>query len=116
MPENRNPLLYLDDILESWQKIQSYLKQSSEDDFTDDSLVLDAVVRNLEIIGESAGNIPESFRDEEPEIEWKKIKDLRNILAHEYFGVDVEIIKDLVDSKIPELEMKVAQLRERLEE
>lgn len=72
MPENRNPLLYLDDILKSCQKIQSYLKQSSEDDFTDDSLVLDAVVRNLEIIGEAAGNIPKVFETKNQKLSGRK--------------------------------------------
>ena len=64
---------------------------------------IDAVVRNLEIIGEAAKNLPEDITSTIPDIEWRKITGLRNILAHEYFGINKEIIWDIVQNKISAL-------------
>jgi uncharacterized protein with HEPN domain len=67
-------------------------------------------VRNLEVIGEAAKNIPEEVRANSPTIEWKKIAGLRDILIHEYFGIDGEIVWDIVQNKLPSLEITVARL------
>ncbi len=115
MSKERNPLLYLDDILVACRKIEDYLDEAEEDDFTEDELVVDGVVRNLEIIGEAAGNIPKSFRKKQPEVEWRKLKEFRNVLAHEYFGVNLEIVKDLVENKLPEIKDRVEILLEEME-
>ena len=74
------------------------------------SLVLDGVVRNLEIIGEAVKNIPPQVKEKHPEIEWKKIASLRDILAHEYFGVDVEVIWDIVENKLPGLKAQISRI------
>ena len=92
--------VYLEDILESVQKIESYTKGFSKEAFQADPKTVDAVVRNLEIIGEAIKKIPAEVRTNYPGIEWRKIAGLRDILAHEYFGVDVEIIWDLVANKL----------------
>ena len=75
-----------------------------------DTKTLDAVVRNLEIVGEAAKNIPEAIRAQRPQVEWKRIAGLRDILIHEYFGVDTEIVWDIIKNKLPPLEKEVAEL------
>jgi len=72
----------------------------------------DAVVRNLEIIGEAAKNIPQAARQQYPEIEWRKISGMRDLMAHEYFGIDNEILWDVVINKIPDLRMKIDRILE----
>jgi uncharacterized protein with HEPN domain len=82
---HRDYRLFLDDILEAVTKIRDYTAGLDYAAFIKDSKTQDAVVRNLEIIGEAAGRLPEPVRFAAPEIEWRKILGLRNILAHEYF-------------------------------
>ena len=96
--------LYLDDILDAIHQIRTYMTDCDEDAFSSDRKTQDAVIRNLEIIGEAAGNLPEQFLESAPEIEWRKIKGLRNILAHEYFGINIPIILDVVQNKLGPLE------------
>lgn len=68
------------------------------------------MVRNLEVIGEAVKHIPQDIRDQRPEVEWRKIGALRDILAHEYFGVDLEIIWDVVTNKLPGLKEQIQKL------
>ena len=88
--------LYLDDILDAVHQIRVYIAGMNEDDFAKDRKTQDAVIRNLEIIGEAAGNLPDQFQKMAQEIDWRKIKGLRNILIHEYFGINLPIIRDVV--------------------
>ncbi len=102
--------IYLEDILDATRKVRAYTNNLSKTAFLADDKTFDAVVRNLEIIGEAAKNIPESARGNTPKIEWKKIAGLRDILIHEYFGIDGEIVWDIVQHKLPDLETAVTQL------
>lgn len=106
----RDYKLYIEDILKAVKNIDQYTKNLTFTGFRKNNLVVDAVVRNLEIIGEAVKSIPLSIRKEYPQIEWKKISGLRDILAHEYFGVDVEIVWDIVKNKLPDLKKKVILL------
>jgi len=101
---HRDYRLFLDDILEAVAKIRDYTTGLDYAAFAQDSKTQDAVVRNLEIIGEAAGRLPEPVRSAAPEIEWRKIVGLRNILAHEYFGVSLPVVWDVVQNKIDPLE------------
>jgi uncharacterized protein with HEPN domain len=104
--------VYLEDILEAARKIRSYTDGLSYETFRESSLVVDAVTRNLEIIGEAAKQVPDSIRAQAPEIPWKRIAGLRDILIHDYFGIDFEIIWNVVTDKLTDLERAVARLLE----
>jgi uncharacterized protein with HEPN domain len=99
--------LYLEDILTSINKIQNYIDDSSLDDFVKEEMKVDAVVRNLEIIGEASRNIPVEIKEKYQDIDWRKISDFRNLLAYEYFGIDYEILWDIVATKLEPLQSKI---------
>ena len=94
---------YINDILEAINRIESYTTNLTIDDFSESQLYQDAVVRNLEIIGEAVKRLPKELIKKYPDIGWKKIAGLRDILIHAYFGIDIEIIWDVVQNKIPQL-------------
>ncbi len=100
----RDYRLQLDDILEAIGRIKEYTENMSEEDFSSDHKSQDAVIRNLEIIGEAARSLPDDIKNSSSEIEWHKIIALRNLLIHEYFGVNVVILWDVVTNKLGELE------------
>lgn len=99
----RNYKIQLEDMLEAAGRIVKYVGGMSENEFYSDTKTFDAVIRNLEVIGEAAKNIPADVKDKTLDIEWKKIAGLRDILIHEYFGIDEEIVWDVVKNKIPDL-------------
>jgi len=101
---------YINDILNAIRKIEKYTKELSFDEFTNDELIQDAVIRNLEIIGEAVKNIPKNIRNKISEIEWKKIIGLRDIVIHAYFGIDEEIIWDIIKNKLSLLKDKLNKI------
>jgi uncharacterized protein with HEPN domain len=100
----RDERLYLDDILDSIAQIREYCADMSYHTFTQDRKTQDAVVRNLEIIGEAVRRLPETCKERANDIEWRKNMALRNILAHEYFGVSLPVVWDVVQHKLGRLE------------
>jgi uncharacterized protein with HEPN domain len=106
----RDHRAYINDILEGIRKIERYTDNLSGERFSEDELVQDGVIRNLEIIGEAIKKIPDNIKNQHPDIEWKKIAGLRDILTHAYFGIDLEIIWDIVKNKIPDLKRKMNEL------
>jgi len=107
---SRDFLLFLDDIAQSCEKILRYVGGISYQRFLHDDKTYDAVIRNLEVIGEAVKNIPEDIRSQYPDIEWRKMAGLRDIVAHEYFGVSDEIVWDVIQNKIPVLSEQVHQI------
>lgn len=106
----RDYKLYLDDILQAIDSINRYTKKLTHNKFKKNKLVIDATVRNLEIIGEAVKDIPAGIKEKYSEIEWKKIAGLRDILTHEYFGVDLDILWDIIKNRLPDLKKKISKL------
>lgn len=105
---------YINDILEAINRIESYTTNLTIDDFSESQLYQDAVVRNLEIIGEAVKRLPKELIKKYPDIGWKKIAGLRDILIHAYFGIDIEIIWDVVQNKIPELKEQILLIQSKI--
>jgi uncharacterized protein with HEPN domain len=110
----RDPGVYLEDILEAIRRIVSYTEGLDFVAFAKNPMVLDAVIRNLEVIGEAAGRIPEEIRAASSEIEWRKIVAIRNVLAHEYFGIHTKIVWDVIVGKLGPLEAACRKILEGL--
>ena len=102
--------VYLEDILVAIRKATSYTSGLTKAEFLQDDKTFDAVVRNLEVIGEAAKHLPEGARNNAAGVDWKKIAGLRDILIHEYFGIDGEIVWDIVQHKLPALETAVTRM------
>ena len=108
----RNSVLFLYDILECIEKIERYISGITYEDFERDERTIDAVLRNLEVIGEAARNIPLEIRNRYYDIPWRKIVALRNVVIHQYFGVDLENIWKIITEDLPDLEEKVRSILE----
>ena len=102
--------LLINDIRESIDRIGDYTRGMSLEDFTKDQKSIDAVARNLEIMGEAANRLPAEFKESHSEIEWFKIVGLRHRIVHEYFGVDLEIIWRILQKDLPELQRSLSRL------
>ncbi len=97
----RNWRLRIEDILEAIHKIQRYKSGLSFEEFCSDDQVVDAVVRNLEVIGEAARHIPQEIESRHPDVPWGEMRGMRNVLVHEYFGVNLNILWHTVVHNLP---------------
>lgn len=102
MKKNRHDYrMYLEDILLSMSRIFEYTNGMTFSDFKKDYKTVDAVIRNFEVIGEAAKNISQSIKKDYPDVPWNEMYLLRNKVSHEYFGIDYEIIWDIVVNYLP---------------
>jgi uncharacterized protein with HEPN domain len=99
----RQPLLLIEDIIDSGNKILEYTRDLSFEEFIIDDKTIDAVIRNFEIIGEAANRLPEEFKDKYPAIDWHRIRGFRNRIVHDYFGIDYSIVWEIKSSFLPTL-------------
>jgi len=106
----RSQLLYLNDISEAAEHIQSYVGNLTFDGFKNDRMRVDAVVRNFEIIGEAVKNLSDELKAQYPATDWKAIAGFRDTLIHGYFGIDLEILWDIIEHKIPVLQGQIADI------
>jgi uncharacterized protein with HEPN domain len=106
----RDSSAYFEDILDAIGAIRQYTAELSREDFGRDRKTLDAVLRNLEVIGEAVKQLPADTRSAHSDVEWQKIAGLRDILIHAYFGVDLDIIWDVVVNKLPALDVRVRRI------
>lgn len=102
--------LYLEDIKDSIGKIEKYTKGLDLDKFSKNTMLLDAVVRNLSIIGEAVRSIPKEIKVKYPDVAWKEIKGMRNKVIHEYFGIDEDILWETIKKDIPIFKKQIAKL------
>ncbi len=106
----KDPVIFLEDILEAMNKVERYTKDKDIEEFRSNSMAVDAVLRNLEVIGEASNNLSQEFREDHPDIPWKRMIGLRNVVIHEYFGVDLNIIWRIVTRDIPETKPLIEDL------
>lgn len=102
--------LFVRDMAEACEKVQRYCKGMDEYEFFANELVHDAVLRNLTIIGEAASKVPTDIQQQHEEIEWRKIVAFRNVAMHEYFGLDRDIVWDVISRKVPELSASLTRI------
>jgi uncharacterized protein with HEPN domain len=107
----RDPRLYLQDIAESIQDIENYTQDMNEEGFHASRLVQDAVVRRLEIIGEAARQLPAATKNQYPSVPWRRIAGLRNRITHEYFGILLERIWEVIQRDLPLLKETIHQMQ-----
>ena len=101
---------YLNDILEAITDIESFIRDVSYEQFKDDRLRRNAVIRSLEIIGESVKSIPEEIKNRYSEIPWKRMIGMRDKLIHAYFGVDYEAVWVVVTQRLPEIKPVIQRI------
>jgi uncharacterized protein with HEPN domain len=106
---SRDEIMFLQDILSSCEKVLAYTENLTLEKLLEDVKTYDAVVRNLEIIGEAAKHISEKTKKQLPDIQWRKVAGLRDILTHDYFGIDNDILWDVVRAKVPQLSRVIKQ-------
>lgn len=106
--------ILLDDMIEAIGKIDRYIKEMTLNDFVNDSKTVDAVVRNLEVIGEAANRISRSFQQQHPEIGWRQIIGLRNRVIHDYFGIDYDIVWYVITKDLKKLKNKLKDILKKV--
>ena len=102
--------LYLVDILDSGSAVLAFVKDLSFEEFCNDRKTSSAVIREFEIIGEAVGKLSDELKQKRPDVEWQDIKDFRNLLIHEYFGVDMEIMWKIIQENLPVLMNAVKEI------
>ena len=108
---SRSPNLYIQDILQACEDILNFTQaMNSADELQNDRRTFLAVIHSIEIIGEAARQTPKGFREKHPEIPWRETIGLRNVIAHEYFGLDSDIIWDVIQTQIPLLAEQMRQV------
>ena len=109
MPK-RDPDLLVQDMLEAARKVELYTAGLDRAAFLQDEKTIDAVVRNLEVLGEAARQLPDDFTSRQSNISWNQIAGLRNRIVHDYFGLDLEIIWQIIQHDLPPLKAQLEKL------
>src|SRR3989344_9098858 len=112
----RDIILFIEDILESINAIEDFSKDMNKKELETNRLKQSAIIREIEIIGEAVKNIPEDFKDEHTEIEWRKISGMRDIIIHSYFRVDLNAVWNVIKKDIPILEKQMRKIRGELKQ
>jgi len=105
--------LYLKDILESIERIRQYTESIGIAKLEKSNINMDAVMRNLEIIGEAATQLPQQIKDKYPNVQWKNIQDFRIVVAHVYWKVNMARIADIIENKLDSLKQQIENILEK---
>ena len=108
--------MFLEDIQEAMSKIERYTSGLTYQTFVNNEMAVDAVIRNLAVIGEASRNIPDSVREKYTDIQWGRMVGLRNIVIHQYFSVDLSIIWKIITENLPETKPQIAEMLEHFDE
>lgn len=111
---NKDPLVFLEHILESIELIEQYTNEISKGKFNETKSIQDSVVRRIEIIGEAVKNMPTDFVQKHSSIEWSKIARTRDRMIHHYFGVDLDEVWNIVKKDLPRLKKQIQKIEEEL--
>lgn len=112
--KKRSNKLFIKDIITFFDRIEEYTKDFKFEDFIKNQMLIDAVVRNLELIGEASNNISKKIQDKYSQIPWSEMIGLRTIAAHRYFKLDLNIIWDIITKDIPETKEKFKNVFDKL--
>ncbi len=106
----KEALIFIEHMLESIEKIEKYTKKLTKEKLIKDTKVQDAIIRRIEILGEAVKNLPDDFRNKHPEVEWSEVVRTRDKIIHHYFGVDLDIIWDIIKKDLPKLKKQIKEI------
>lgn len=109
---SKDEKVLLNHVLDAIEHIDNYTEDMSREEFLEDEKTQDAVIRRIEIIGEAVKNMPEEFGEENEESLWEGAAGMRDILTHQYFSVDTEIVWNTVEKTVPELKENIKNMKE----
>ena len=107
----KDPLVFITHIIECIELIEKYIKGKTKKEFLQDIQLQDSVIRRIEIIGEATKNIPNALKDKYPDIPWKRIAGMRDILVHDYLGIDLNLTWGVAKKEIPKLKNNILKIK-----
>ena len=107
---SRDSKLYLQDILDAIENIRGFTAGYAQESLRQDVRTFHAVLRDLEVIGEAAKKLPDDLRHAHPEVDWKRLAGLRDVLIHQYFRISVLVVWDIVENKLPILAEQIRRI------
>lgn len=111
---NKNSVIFVEHILENIEDIETFSKDYSKKEIAENKEKLNAIVRSLEIIGEAIKNLPDSLKKEYSEVPWKEIVGTRDLLIHHYFGIDTEILWNIISKELKPLKLQIIKIKQDL--